>query len=219
MKVRSKSPTRWLLAIEFCLLFIAVPLALFFVRKSFGSVIIPTLLLVGGGCTAVLLFDRSFDRKALWNTRAFWRRAGKTFAIFVPAALLVGLATWALKPSLFLGFPTSAPRWWMLVLIFYPVLSVYPQELIYRTFFFHRYRPLFRKTRWLILASGVAFGLAHLFFANWIAPVMTAIGGVLFAVTYARTQSTLQASLSHGLWGDFLFTVGLGSYFYGGAIQ
>ena len=218
MDARSK-PKRWLLAIEFCVLFLIIPLSLYFVRKSFGSMIIPTLVLVGSGCTAVLLFDRSFDRRRLWNTRAFWRRLGKTLVVFVPLAALFTLATWMLKPGMFLGFPRSAPQWWLVVLVFYPILSVYPQELIYRTFFFHRYKPLFRRTHWLVLASGLAFGIAHLFFANWIAPVLTGLGGILFALTYARTNSTLQASLSHGLWGDFLFTVGLGSYFWGAAIQ
>ena len=31
-------------------------------------------------------------------------------------------------------------------MIFYPLVSVYPQEIIFRSFFFHRYRDLF--PRW-----------------------------------------------------------------------
>jgi membrane protease YdiL (CAAX protease family) len=64
----------------------------------------------------------------------------------------------------------------------------------------------------------VAFGLAHIVFANWTAPLMTTVMGVLFALTYARTGSTLQASLEHGIWGWFAFTVGLGWYVFSGAI-
>ena len=48
---------------------------------------------------------------------------------------------------------------------------------------------------------------------------MTAVGGYLFARTYARSESTLMVSLEHALWGDFLFTVGLGWYFWGGSIR
>jgi membrane protease YdiL (CAAX protease family) len=103
-------------------------------------------------------------------------------------------------------------------MILYPLLSVYPQELIFRTFFFHRYRQIFRQSWVLILASGLSFGLAHLFFANWIAPTLTLLGGLQFARTYDRTNSTLQAAIEHGLWGDLIFTIGLGWYFYGGSI-
>jgi membrane protease YdiL (CAAX protease family) len=95
---------------------------------------------------------------------------------------------------------------------------VYPQELIFRTYLFHRYRALFGSDRALVAASAVAFGLAHLFFANWWAPLLSTAGGWLFARTYLRTRSTLQATVEHGLWGDVVFTVGLGWYFYGGSI-
>ena len=36
----------------------------------------------------------------------------------------------------------------------------------------------------MILASGTAFGLAHLVFGNWIAVTLSALGGILFARTY-----------------------------------
>ena len=67
--------------------------------------------------------------------------------------------------------------------------------------------------------SGFCFGLAHLFFANWIAPVLTALGGVIFARTYSRSGSTMLVSVEHSLWGNFIFTIGLGWYFYAGAIS
>ena len=40
----------------------------------------------------------------------------------------------------------------------------------------------------------------------------------LFARTYAGSRSFLQAVVEHSLWGNFIFTIGLGWYFYGGAI-
>ena len=109
--------------------------------------------------------------------------------------------------------------WWMVVMIAYPLLSVYPQEILFRTFFFHRYRPILGSRHGAILWSAFVFGLAHLFFANWIAPTLTALGGYLFARTYTRSGSTLAAVIEHALWGDFLFTIGLGWYFYGGSIR
>jgi membrane protease YdiL (CAAX protease family) len=73
-----------------------------------------------------------------------------------------------------------------------------------------------RNTR--IVVSALAFGLAHLFFANWLAPSLSALGGFLIAATYAGTASTLQANIVHGLWGNLVFTIGMGRFFYGGAI-
>ena len=209
---------RFYLALEFGVLFLAVPLTLVLFRKTFGSVIVPSLVLLGVGCTLALLRDPRFKRRRLWNRHEFWPRLARTMLRFLPLALAVaGLTAW-LAPHLLFSLPRQRPVVWIAVMILYPVLSVYPQEVIFRTFFFHRYRALFRHRVWIMAASGVAFGIAHLFFNNWIAPAMTTVGGVLFAQTYARTGSTLQAGLEHALWGNFLFTIGLGWYFYGGSI-
>jgi membrane protease YdiL (CAAX protease family) len=70
----------------------------------------------------------------------------------------------------------------------------------------------------LVLISGAAFGLAHIVFNNWVAPVLCAVGGVLFAHTYHKTRSLALVCLEHALYGDFVFTVGLGRYFYHGAV-
>lgn len=214
-------PRRWgraYLAVEFVLLFIAFPVSLYFFRHTFGNRIIPSLMVFGLGCLTLLLLDRQFDRKKLWNAANFRAALKRTLVVFVPSALVVSVIYAIAEPERLLAFPTENPRIWIMVMLFYPIFSVYPQEIIFRTFLFHRYRTLFSKPSVMIAVSGCTFGLAHLFFANWIAPVMTTIGGVLFAITYHRTESTLQASIEHGLWGDFIFTLGLGWYFYGGSI-
>jgi hypothetical protein len=54
----------------------------------------------------------------------------------------------------------------------------------------------------------------HVIFENWIAPVLTLLGGLLFPWTYARTRSALVASVQHALFGCYLFTIGLGWFFY-----
>ena len=70
----------------------------------------------------------------------------------------------------------------------------------------------------MILISGACFGLAHLFFLNFWALTLSLIGGILFAHTYYKTNSVIIASIEHGLWGNLIFTLGLGLYFYSGAI-
>ncbi len=70
----------------------------------------------------------------------------------------------------------------------------------------------------LWLVSGIGFGFAHIVFDNWVAPALCAIGGLIFAHTYRRTRSLALASFEHALYGDLVFTLGLGRYFYHGAV-
>ena len=51
---------------------------------------------------------------------------------------------------------------------------------------------------------------------NWIAPALTLIGGIVFGFTYERTRSSLVVAVQHALFGCFLFTIGLGWFFYSG---
>lgn len=99
----------------------------------------------------------------------------------------------------------------------YPLLSVWPQEMLYRAFLFTRYGPVFRSRTGTVLASAMAFGFAHILFLNWIAIGMTLIGGFLFATDYARHRSLRLTCLEHSLYGCLIFTVGLGRFFYTGA--
>jgi uncharacterized protein len=67
--------------------------------------------------------------------------------------------------------------------------------------------------------SAVAFSFAHIIFRNPIAVGFTLIGGVLFAWRYAVTGSLLTSSFEHALYGCWMFTIGLGEYFYKGALR
>lgn len=69
----------------------------------------------------------------------------------------------------------------------------------------------------MILASAAAFAFMHIVFRNPVAVVYTFAGGVLFARRYYRSGSLLVSSLEHALYGCWMFTVGLGPYFYQGA--
>ncbi|MCY1142773.1 CPBP family glutamic-type intramembrane protease [Actinoplanes sp. Pm04-4] len=113
--------------------------------------------------------------------------------------------------------PRENPGLWLLIIVFYPLVSVYPQELLYRAFLLHRYRDVFGSGKRAAAASAVAFGFAHLLFGNVIAVVATVIGGWLFARRYQKTGSLLVVSVEHALYGITIFTVGLGQYFYHGA--
>lgn len=121
--------------------------------------------------------------------------------------------------DLLFGFPSRAPQTWLIVMLFYPLLSVYPQEILFRTFLFHRYERAFGSPLPIIIFSALAFGWMHIFFGNPIAVPLTIASGALHAWTYARTRSTAAAVFEHALYGNAAFTIGLGWFFFTGSIQ
>jgi len=207
------------LAIEFFIVFISLPLAIYINRRSFGPFLIPLLLLFAVIFAIFLLTDPTFDRRSLIRVTNFYTCMRQTLLTFIIWSATIMLICVVFRPDLIFAFPRNNPKIWIMVLLLYPLLSVYPQEIIFRTFIFHRYQPLFPNRSSMIIASGISFGLAHLFFANWIAPLLSFAGGILFGRTYAQTSSTLLVSIEHAIWGNFIFTIGLGWYFYGGSIS
>ena len=85
---------------------------------------------------------------------------------------------------------------WLVVIVGYPVFSVYPQELVFRAFLLHRYAPLFRTPRRLAAASAAAFGFAQILFGNVLAVALTLVGGRLFARRYQRTRGASLGALA-----------------------
>src|SRR5262249_51635233 len=136
------------------------------------------------------------------------------FAVLAPA---IAALTWYFMPESFLQLPGQVPLLWIAIMFLYPLLSVWPQEMIYRAFLYNRYAPLFGQQWGFVAASAFAFGYVHMIFLNWIAIAMTAFGGFLFARDYARHKSLLLVCLEHALYGCLIFTVGLGRFFYSGA--
>jgi membrane protease YdiL (CAAX protease family) len=70
----------------------------------------------------------------------------------------------------------------------------------------------------MIVASAAAFAFLHIIFHNSLAMALTFVGGLLFAARYAQTRSLATSSVEHALYGCWLFTVGLGQFFYHGTI-
>jgi membrane protease YdiL (CAAX protease family) len=185
--------TRAGLAAEFLLIFVGLPLGYRFSPVQIPP--LPLLWLVAGYAGWQLLRDPRFDRARLWNAGALGGRLG---------------AILALRPH---------PVFWVVVMVAYPVASVYPQGVLYRAFFFERYAALFPGKWAIILASAAAFSFLHIIFRNWLAVGLTLAGGLLFAFRYEETGSLATSSFEHALYGCWLFTVGLGQYFYHATIE
>ena len=58
------------------------------------------------------------------------------------------------------------------------------------------------------------FGFVHIIFRNNLAVILCILGGFLFSLTYHQSGSLLLTCLDHTLFGNFLFTIGLGQFFY-----
>ena len=104
------------------------------------------------------------------------------------------------------------------IFILYPIFSAFPQEFIFCTFFFRRYKSLFKNEKTMIVMSSLIFCFAHIFVINWVAPLLGIFGGLLFALTYSKTKSLLLVSFEHALYGNTLFFLGLGWFFWGGSV-
>lgn len=208
-------PRAFLLA-EFALIYVALPLA-----YRFSSIRIPALPLlwaVTGYALWQLLRTPAFDRTCLWNAPALAPHLAAILGLFAVSAFALWLGVHRFAPHLEWSFLRTNPGFWAVVMLAYPVLSAYPQGILYRAFFFERYAPLFPGKWPMILASAAAFAFLHIIFRNPLAVSLTFLGGLLFASRYAQTGSFFAASFEHALYGCWLFTVGLGPYFYHGTI-
>lgn len=215
--VTARTPGPAFLAAEFAVLFLLGPLAIAWWLPK--RLLIPSIAVFGLFALTMLLIDPRFDRRQLWNARHMMPELPRMLALAVFAMLVVTGVVWAADPSILGSLVRERPVLWAAIMIGYPLASVYPQEVIYRAFIFHRYQRLFPSTGVMIAVSAIAFGYAHIVLWNWLAVGSTLIGGLLFAFTYARTRSTAAAWIEHTVYGCFMFTVGLGQFFYGGATR
>jgi uncharacterized protein len=208
--ISEKTPERSgvFLCLEFVLLFGAAPLLVLAVRRP-GALFL--LLWLG----ALVTYRASAAARPAGGALAA-RDIQLVLLRFLAGGMALTMLTSLLAPGLFLSLPRTHPMFWAAIMVLYPVLSVWPQEVIFRRFLFYRYAAVFGQ-RGVVIASAVAFGFAHVIFLNWIAVALTLAGGAMFAGDYARRRSLWLACLEHGLYGCLIFTIGLGRFFYTGA--
>lgn len=210
--------SRKMLTVECAMLVLALPTALYFIHSR-GALF---LTLWGLALIAVVIMRKegAWQGKEIFRTVALRGKEMRMMLTrFAVIAGVMGLLTFMFEPERFLSMPRERPELWVKIMLFYPLLSVLPQEIIFRTFFFRRYAPLFPNAHGMVLVSGVAFGYAHLILQNWVGIISCTIGGLLFAHTYYKSRSLALVWLEHTLYGCFVFTIGLGWYFYSGAVR
>jgi uncharacterized protein len=203
----------WLRVFELGSLFLGLPLVV-----RWHLIDAPRLLVLGlvtAGAMAVLLADPTFDRSRLTSLGRI-RGTLPTIAVrgLLVAVAILGFA-WILGSRSIPGAEAGTATW-LFGLVLYPAISAWPQELLYRVFFFHRYAGLFSGRLGLIAANALAFGALHLVYSNPVAPLLSVGAGALLASTYSRTRTLGPVWIEHSLYGLSVFALGLGGYFFDG---
>ena len=192
---------------EFILLFVGIPISFALEVPVWIKMIIGVL----GFCYVIFVLLRieknQFKISDTLNWKQFWKQ---TLLRLIGIAIVTTLYMWIFDSSNLYIVIRNKPMLWVVILFIYSLFSVYPQEVIYRTFFFQRYEGLFKSEMLFILVNAALFSLAHLFFRNALVMLLTFSGGILFALTFKKTKSTLLVSLEHAIYGCWLFTVGMG---------
>ena len=175
--------------------------------------LLPVLLIA----LAVLASDRTFLLRKELARGVSRRDAWSILGVFVAGGGALTLwILWA-HPDWFLEFPRHRPETYQRIMIGYPMASVAAQEVVYRTFYFHRYGPLFGSKRWLaIVLNGVLFGFAHIVIGTWFSILATGAAGMVLGLRYTATRSYWTVFLEHTIWGWLIFTIGLGRFFFTG---
>jgi hypothetical protein len=200
-------------------LFVVIPLLFYFrvIPGQFNPLLL--LFLLVAIVWRKLRRDPTFDAHKLWNlgaVRSEWKFVLARAAVF---CTLIGLGVCLFLHDRLFILVRRTPMAWLALMVLYPVLSVYPQEVFFRAFFFHRYRRLMGQGAGAIVAGASLFGFVHIVFGNWTSVLLSGAGGLLFARTYLTSGSLALASIEHALYGNFIFTIGLGEFFFHGARQ
>ncbi|WP_040253838.1 CPBP family intramembrane glutamic endopeptidase [Psychroserpens mesophilus] len=192
---------------EFFILFVLIPLSFaipyaLWIKMSIGCF---------GFLYVVFVLLRIEKNRFKITPNLNWKTFFKRISVqFIGIVILTILYMWFIDRDNLFIIVANKPLKWLALIVIYSSLSVYPQELIFRTFFFQRYQLLFKSDVLFLFINATVFSLAHIFFRNGLVMMMTFIGGILFAFTFKKTKSTLLVSIEHAIYGCWLFTVGMG---------
>ena len=193
--------------IEFFIVFILIPISFTLDYSIWLKLAIGVLGFMYVVFVLLKVENNKFKIATHLNWNFFWKQ---TIVKLTVIAILTTLFVYFTDKESLFQVVQNKPLKWLIILFVYSVFSVYPQELIFRTFYFQRFQTLFKNKNLFIFINAIVFSLAHLFFRNTLVLIMTFLGGILFALTYSKLKSTLLVSIEHAIYGCWLFTVGMG---------
>ena len=137
----------------------------------------------------------------------------------ISVCIILFFLNYFISPEILLIFPYLDFKLWIVIMILYPVFSAFPQELIFRVFFFERYSVILKNKNLLIFINAFVFAIMHCIYLNFIIVILAFCGGIIFASNYYYNKSVFLVTLEHALIGNFMFSIGLGHYFFQGNIK
>ena len=200
------------LKIEFIIIYFLIPLIVIFINLFVSEqkifIFLP-LFLVFFLSLYLLKKTPSFSFDFL-KKKTEWK-----FFFFVSLIFIVCgfVYTIILDRNLLFNLPKNYFFIWVAVILIYPILSVIPQEIIFRVLFFERYSCLFKNQFLYLILNSLIFAYIHLVFQNFHAFFITLITSPIFAHAYLN-KSFKTCFLIHTVGGQLVFTYGLGEYFY-----
>lgn len=216
---RGKATASWRLwlTIEMLLFYVLTPVVLYWLlytaRVPLFALLIPVFLFF----ILFLTLDRSFSWRDALSVGISLKQIASILTVFAVAGPTLAVFAYYDVPQRFLAFPRYAYDTWLIVMLVYPLVSVTTQEIMYRVFFFHRYRPLFAGDGQAgIFLNAVLFSFSHIVFQHAVTLLISFAGGLLFAWRYETSRSYWALVLEHAIYGNLIFTLGLGVYFYTG---
>ena len=96
------------------------------------------------------------------------------------------------------------------------LLAAYPQEVVFRSFFFQRYQPFAPRPPNHDSGQRGRLRLYPRFLRQPGVSVIAGLEGIFFGYRHRRSRFLVAAGMEHGLWGNPLYTLGLEWFFYSG---
>jgi hypothetical protein len=181
---------------ELILLYGFLPLIVMFERWDIPLMVF--LLFMGLSVYIYLVNDPAFDRNTFLNWKQGRTELGKIMVMFGISAIVMLVLIWIIDSSKMFQLLRSNPLLLLMISIFYPLFSVIPQGLAYRSMFFHRYGDLFPGKTLKIISSAAVFA---------------------FGYRYYKTKSLAVSVLEHAMYGVWLFACGLGYFFVSSMVE
>ena len=166
---------------ELTLLFLLIPCVIYFDISGFiktGFVLIGIAYVI-----RIVIKNQLFTRRSYFTLplKSNWKAIVLKFMLLIIFSTI--LMYFSDNEKLFIVVKAN-PILWLMVSIFYSTVSVYPQEFLYRSFFFSRYGSLFKNPYLLIVINALVFSFAHIVFKTPFVLIITFIGGLIFAITF-----------------------------------
>jgi len=198
-------------SLELVILFITLPVLMKYELIPLPRIL--TLLIVFIGVLFISIKYKYLDKnwyKLPKLDHKYWQKMGIIYIgsfIFFIAYIYFFLDQ---KPFVIIR---ERPILMIVISIFYPLVSAFPQEVIYRTFYFERYKDILN-TNQLLISNMIVFSFLHVIYNNLPAIILTFLSGLIFTYNYHRRRSLMLITIEHSILGLIVFITGMGRYFY-----